>query len=128
MVVFFPTLPPKEQLVILSDLAAAHNRVGDRLLGEQSWDDLADDATVLLLLLSGLEEAIDDASVNGVTPNLIVASLGVRAADDDLQWLRTQGAEAPLTDSRARVTMAWHNIGYTLSAMRGVQAEAMHVA
>lgn len=118
----------KEQLVMLSNLTGAHNRVGARLSTERSWDDLADDATVLLLLLSGLKEAIDDASVNGVAPDLMVASSGVRAANRDLQWVRMRGAEVPLVDSRLRVTMAWHNVGHALSAMRGVQGGAMHVA
>lgn len=118
----------KEQLVMLSNLAGAHERAGARLSEELTWDGLADAATVLLLLVGGLQRTIEARHAGSAKPNLMVASMAVRAADRDLQWVRERTTGVPLTDGCLRVRMAWHNIGHALAALRVAQGDATHVA
>ncbi len=113
----------------MSTIVAAHDRLGNRLHVAQPWDHLADNATVMLLMISGLQAVIERAMEHSATPDLVVASTAIQAADRDLQWLRDQGAHAPTANSHQRLLTAWHNIAHAVSALsRHAQVTTIDVA
>lgn len=112
----------------VSSIIAMHTRLDERLHSYQSWDYLADTATVSLLLLSGFQSAIEDAAAGGVTPQLMVASAAVQAAERDLQWVRERGSDATLIESHVRTKMAWHNLGHATLELRRIDSAAADVA
>lgn len=112
----------------MSNIVAAHERLGNRLRIVQSWDHLADGATVLLLLISRLQVVVEHAIERGTTPDLVVASTSLRTAERDLQWLRDRGADSPPAISHRRLKMAWLKVAHVLSTLEEVQAVIADVA
>jgi hypothetical protein len=84
------------------------DRLSSRLARDQSWDVLADAATILFLISHVLERLLPDALAPA--PDLLFGVTAVGVARRDLGWVQQHGEQSPAAETRNRLRMALLNL------------------